>query len=172
MDYNYLRDRIRHLLLKKSDCYNRSLANGTKIPSMTKIAKGLHKKCSLSERRILKYLSTSTLEKDLNITIRDLNALSNLNNTNLSNFFSYLNNDLSSINNLSSFDKEALSFLSTLDYARRRELSKTIFNSKQNERNKKLIDITLNLTKLPEDDLLLILKMTTGLKYQSCKINE
>lgn len=172
LEFQYTKERIRHFLLKKSDSYNRSIVSGVKTPSMASVAKGLSSKCSLSERRILKYLSKSISEKDLSVTLNDLVEFSNLAETNLGNFISYLNEDFSSGNDLSPFYQESLVFFSGLNLALRRELSQTLFNCKNGNENIEIIKIAISLSKLDKSDLATINKMVKALHSLNGSINE
>ncbi len=131
MDYNSIKDKIRHYLLQQSIIYRRMVIHNDES-SINQIARELSIKCNVGQRRLQKYLSEHTLEKELSITIEDLVEFAGLTGQELTQFVAYIFNQTNQAQ-LKPWETQVLSFFRRLHMALRRDLNCTVlheFNSK------------------------------------------
>lgn len=147
--------KVRHFLLQNSEAYKRSLKGLNGEPSLSQVAKELHKKCGVGERRLRRYLSEDLDTKSLSITIDDLNRFRELSGQTLIEFLSYLTGD-NQENSLSWWQTNILGFFDQLDLDTRRKLHCTIFDNNNFSKSECIFDIMSSAISLEESDINLV----------------
>ncbi len=126
MDYESLRDKIRHYLLQQSTLYKRSLLNQEVDASVSHIARELQGKCLIGQRRLQKYLAEKINPKELSITIEDLIDFAQISGQDITSFIAYLFNQTNQTS-LKPWESQVLGFFRGLHLALRRDLNCTVF---------------------------------------------
>ena len=147
-----IKAKIRHFLLKNSSCYRREIAKGSISPPVSAISKQLHKVCPIGERRLQKYLYESTCEKDLNISLKDLLAFSELAKCSLGSFLAYLFEEEASKVDLNEKQLNILKFYSKLNLRDRRQFSLKVFNPEFFSRGEEVIRAAINIADMKKHE--------------------
>ena len=154
-----IKAKIRHFLLKNSSYYRREITNGSAKPPISAIAKQLHKVCPIGERRLQKYLYETTCEKDLNISLSDLFAFSELANSSIGSFIAYLFEEEAAKGDLNEKQLNILKFYSKLNLRDRRRLSLKVFNPDNFSRGEEVIRAAINIASMNQAEREAIIKL-------------
>lgn len=152
LDFGSLKLKIRHFLLQNSEVYRRSMKSSSNEVSFSQVAKELHKKCGIGERRLRRYLSEDINSKSLSITIDDLNCFRSLSNQTLLEFLAYLTGD-NLEHSLSWWQTSILDFFDELDLNTRRRLNCTVFDKKNYSKSAVLLDTMSSAINLDDKDI-------------------
>lgn len=150
MQVDYARAKIRHFLLNRSEVYKRAVKKGEKAPPITNIARQLQKICPIGERRLQKYLYENTPAKDLQITLEDLLEFAKLAGGSLGSFVTYLGDEPSALQEISSGQRGVLQMLSKLSFSARRELHLRVFDPTRTSQGEEILMMALEISKLDE----------------------
>lgn len=147
-----IRLRVRHFLLQKSVQFQRSLKSTDTQPSISSLARELHKSLpTLAKRRLAKYLSPELSPKDLSVTMSDLIAFAELAAMSVGDFMAYLLEEKAT-RQQPEWERQALEFLYNLHLGHRRALKVQVFQAEQ-KRADEMIEILLAVSKLDDEGL-------------------
>lgn len=167
IDLNQVRLKIRHFLLQQSGLFHRSLEKGSDTPAPTSaIARELSKKINLPERRLQKYLTKELGPKEITITLTDMEQMASLKQLPLSHFIAYLLEEQFS-NELVGWKRTAIDFFQNLHEAHRRALNATLFLSKNQKKNERLIELIIQVYSLGDQDLSTIESIVSAFKAKN-----
>ena len=163
MDYSAIKKRIQHFLLQQDDGYRESVQKNIPAPPISKIARSLDLKCRIGARRLQKYLSYTDNEKELAISLNDLDAFAKLVKMKPGQFLSYLLEEEQVGQELHPWKSSLINFFGQIHHSLRRELGCIVFNGEDIEKGERLLDLLLILARTESGDLEVIERVITAI---------